>query len=108
MSAPTAAARDPGELLVARYEQLRCGVLEERFSGDRHGLALFVREGMAAWVEAWSLCLIPATPTPSVASPSQEVPLLPQGLHREMVHVLANITLNQLQQVSCRRYAHEA
>ena len=106
MSVPTRTARDPGELLVARYEQLRCGVLEERFSDDRHGVALLVREGMAAWIEAWSLCLIPATPT--VASPLQEAPLLPQGLHGEMVHVLANITLSQLQRVSCRRFAHEA
>ena len=106
MSVPTAAARDPGELLVARYEQLRCGVLEGRFSGDRHGLALLIREGMAAWIEAWSLCLIPATP--AVTSPQQEASLLPQGLHGEMVHVLANITLNQLQRVSCRRFAHEA
>ena len=106
MSVLTATARDPGELLVARYEQLRCGVLEGRFCGDRHGLALFVREGLAGWIEAWSLCLIPAPPV--VTSPPPEAPLLPQGLHGQMVHVLANITLNQLQRVSCRRFAHEA
>lgn len=91
---------------MARYEQLRCSVLELRFSDDhRGGLALLMREGLAAWIEAWSLCLMPATP--AVASPPQEEPLLPQGLHGEMVHVLANIALNRLQRVSCWRSAHE-
>jgi hypothetical protein len=88
------------EAWVARYEQLRGGMLEPQVSDHGHGLTLFLRAGMAAWIEAWSPCL--PTHTPVVVSAPKKVSSLPQGLQREMVHLLANIALNRLQGAYCR------
>jgi len=38
---------------VARYEDLRCQVIGQG-GGYRLGVALFHREGMKAWLDAWS------------------------------------------------------
>lgn len=77
--------------LVPRYEQLREQVLEGQVHG--YGLTVLLRQGMRAWIEAWSLC--PAS-TPGVAS---QLPLagetVPPQLQREMVLVLAGMALNQ-------------
>ncbi len=105
MTEHTVAARGPQEALAARYEQLRSRVLEQQSFGERHGLALFLREGMAAWIEVSSVCL-PGRAPGVVKSPEQSSPL-PQGVHREMIHVLASITLNQLLGSSSRRCVHE-
>ena len=105
MTEHTAAARCPQEALAARYEQLRSRVLEQQLISERHGLALFLREGMAAWIEAWSVCL-PGR-VPGIVKYPEQSSLLPQGMHREMIHVLASITLNQLPGSSSRRCVHE-
>jgi len=42
--------------LVARYEELRSQALGG--SGRGLGLALLLRQGMRAWVEAWSNCTL--------------------------------------------------
>jgi hypothetical protein len=44
-----------GPELVTRYEDLRQLVIGHG-GGHRLGLALFHREGMKAWLEAWSTC----------------------------------------------------
>jgi hypothetical protein len=45
---------DPA-MLVNRYEQLRRQALGELFTeGAGLGLALFIRRGMTAWMEAWT------------------------------------------------------
>ena len=105
MTEPTAATRGPQEALAARYEQLRSRVLEQLSCSERHGLALFLREGMAAWIEAWSVCL--PSHVPGVVKSPEQSSLLPQGVHREMIHVLASITLNQLPGASSKRSVHE-
>jgi hypothetical protein len=43
-------------VLTERYEALRTTGLARVSGGDRHGLALLLREGMAAWLSAWSSC----------------------------------------------------
>jgi hypothetical protein len=43
------------EAQVTRYEELRCQVTDAG-GGHRLGLALFQREGMKAWLDAWSDC----------------------------------------------------
>jgi hypothetical protein len=101
----SAAARCPQETLAERYEQLRSRVLEQQCSSERHGLTLFLREGMAAWIEAASVCL-PGRAPGIVKSPEQSSPP-PQGVRREMIHVLASITLNQLPGACSRRSVHE-
>lgn len=40
---------------VTRYEDLRRHVIDDG-GGHRLGLALFQREGMKAWLDAWSTC----------------------------------------------------
>jgi hypothetical protein len=43
--------------LVARYERLRRDALGAPSSGgEGFGLALFLRRGMTAWIEAWLEC----------------------------------------------------
>jgi hypothetical protein len=44
-----------GSEQVTRYEDLRRHVIDHG-SGHRLGLALFHREGMKAWLDAWSTC----------------------------------------------------
>jgi hypothetical protein len=47
--------RTNGSEQVGRYEDLRCHVIGHT-GGHRLGLALFQREGMKAWLDAWSTC----------------------------------------------------
>jgi hypothetical protein len=43
--------------LVDHYERLRRGALgSPSLGGEGFGLALFLRRGMTAWIEAWSEC----------------------------------------------------
>ena len=43
--------------LAVRYEEMRRAVLGEEGVGPHgHGVALFVRRGMAAWIRGWSEC----------------------------------------------------
>jgi len=44
--------------LVARYEQLRRDAMQQppAHRGEGLGLALFLRRGMTAWMQAWSEC----------------------------------------------------
>ena len=47
--------RTDGSEQVERYEDLRRDVIGHA-GGHRLGLALFQREGMKAWLDAWSTC----------------------------------------------------
>jgi hypothetical protein len=47
--------RTDGSEQVERYEDLRRHVIGHT-GGHRLGLALFHREGMKAWLDAWSTC----------------------------------------------------
>jgi len=47
--------RTDGSEQVGRYEDLRRQVIGHA-GGHRLGLALFHREGMKAWLDAWSTC----------------------------------------------------
>jgi hypothetical protein len=87
------ATRSGNEGLVAGYEELRRQVL----SGYRgSGLALFQRRGMREWMNACSLCAAP-TPTKTL-SPSDGEAVFPQGLHTEIVLVLAEMLLHRCQE----------
>ena len=64
----------PHQNFAVHYEQLRCDVLDT--TGDRSiGLALFLRNGMAAWMHADSCVTSPpakdaAPPTATTSSPA--------------------------------------
>lgn len=47
--------RTDGSEQVVRYEDLRRHIVGDG-NGHRLGLALFHREGMKAWLDAWSTC----------------------------------------------------
>jgi len=80
-----------GAGLVARYEDLRQQVLG-RSAVQPQGLALFIRRGMCAWMQAWSQCVAP-TPTPAPAPPQDDQEICPVQLHRDVAMLLASMVL---------------
>ena len=54
-------------------------------------LALFMRRGMCAWMQAWSQCVV-APPT-SPAQPPQTQEICPVQLHADVVTLLASMVL---------------
>ena len=80
-----------------RYEQLREQVLADNntIATDRRGLAVLIREGMAAWMRAWHepLCcsVAAAAPEPEALSTS-----LAESWQQEATRLLVNMTLSHL------------
>lgn len=89
---PTVMESDDSVLLD--YERLRLQVLTkpETFSGGALGLALFIRQGMLAWMEVHRRCL----PAASMPNKDWEGPVLAYQGSSEMIKVMANITLFNL------------
>jgi len=81
---------------LLQYESLRSQALkkEEVFSERSLGLALFIRQGMLAWIEMCNQC-IPANSTFDRQTKTID---LPYELKSEMIKVLANITLLNLKE----------
>ncbi len=77
--------------LGARYEELRDGVLGKGTWGGRLGLALLLREGVVAWMEAWRLCPDVVVPPSSPAGRDEELWSEPSSA--DVVRVLANMAL---------------
>jgi hypothetical protein len=79
-----------GQALAARYEALRQDVMSS--GGCRHticGLALFMRQGMAAWMKS------PAeTPVRQAAVPPAAPAMrMPDGVERNLVDIIAAMAL---------------
>jgi hypothetical protein len=86
---------------LLQYESLRSQVLkkEEVFFARSLGLALFIRQGMIAWMEMCHQC-IPAKN--KVLDKQPETPVLAYETKSEMIKVMANITLFNLKEAqSC-------
>jgi len=81
--------------LVTRYEELRSQVLNGVAAG--HGHALLLRQGLRAWVEAWSCCALGDAPREHPAP--GPTALLPPTAQAETVALLATLVL------SARRHA---
>ena len=85
-----AEARD---VLVAGYEDLRRAALRRTAASGRGiGLSLFVRSGMAAWMEACA-----ALPRPTAATfvrPTAPAPLVPDAFRVEVAMLLAGMALS--------------
>ncbi len=62
----------------------------------RHGLAVLLRQGVAAWMEAWSG--IPAAPVPRLPADERPNPW-PDSMNTELVHLLASMALEHIQEV---------
>ena len=80
-----------------QYESLRGRVLKKqgRLSEPNRGLALFIRQGMLAWIQICHKCL----PQSSTLDEQAETCLVADQIKSEMIKVLANITLLNLQEV---------
>ncbi len=86
------------EGFVARYEQLRNGALS-RSSASDFGLALFLRQGMIAWMMHACSCAVPAMLIQS-AIPSHLVSPLRSDVRSQATLILAGIILNQSAEVT--------
>lgn len=87
-----------GDQASLRYESLRFGVLGVLEESETHrkgslGLALFIRQGMLAWINAWPECARAGSYPDEKTNPSS---ILPYKIQSEMAKVLANITLFNL------------
>ena len=88
-SCPSVVGEPRNDGLIARYEELRRQALG-RSATQGQGLALFMRRGMSAWMQAWSQC-VPPSPVPARWRNDQEI--CPVQLHREVVMLLAGMVL---------------
>jgi hypothetical protein len=93
--------RTDGPEPVARYEDLRCQVIGQG-GGHRLGLALFQREGMKAWLDAWSTCTTrEARPLRDASDDHDGVrPLTLTSDVAAVVRLVAAMTMATLQDVS--------
>ncbi len=82
---------------LARYEALRDQALEPQALVARYGLAALLRQGMAAWLVAWSE--VPAPPQRAAGKVSPRPAPLSEGSNAEMVRILAAMTLGRLQEL---------
>jgi hypothetical protein len=78
------------------YEQLRRHVLAGLPGGGRLGLAVVLRQGMAAWIEHGAYPLAPTGPTP-VRESAAGASALP--LNAGIVQILASIALGRIQEI---------
>lgn len=84
---------------LLQYESLRLQVLKKEavFSDRSLGLALFIRQGMLAWMEMCHRCIPKAN---SVSNKQPETsPELAYEAKSEMIKVMANITLCNLEEI---------
>lgn len=86
--------------MVAHYEQMRGTALDplNQRLVTLPGLALFLRQGMTAWMCASSNCVIPPAHEPDrvVTQP----PPLPQSLRAQLAMILAGMILSQHQEIT--------
>lgn len=93
--------RTDGPEQIERYEDLRHHVIGHG-GGHRLGLALFQREGMKAWLDAWSTC------TTREARPLRDASDDHDGMRTlrltsdvaAIVHLVASMAMATLQDVS--------
>lgn len=85
---------------TARYEALRRDALEERPAAvARGGIAVLMRQGVAAWMDAW--CELPPAAVRAAQEERQRAPMPDSTTAEiaELVHILAAMALEQTQEV---------
>ncbi|ETR69446.1 MAG: hypothetical protein OMM_09586 [Candidatus Magnetoglobus multicellularis str. Araruama] len=80
-----------------QYESLRLRVFkkDENYNKGGLGLAMFLRQGMLSWINAWQQY---APESFSTDKQSNKSPMLPSDVQSEMTKVLANITLCNIEE----------
>ena len=81
---------------LLQYESLRLQVVDQQGAlYERNlGLALFIRQGMLAWIEVCHRCI----PAKSRPEKQPERPVFKYETTSEMIKVMANITLFNLEE----------
>lgn len=93
-STPATLSRE-GELEHAvRYEVLRTQAMACPAMAPRHGLAVLLRRGVSAWMDAWS-----ELPTPAERQYPQQSTPLPYNASTEVVRVLASMAMGHIEEV---------
>ena len=82
---------------AARYEALRRHVMERQGAVACYGLAVLLRQGVAAWMDVASK--VPAPAVRSARDDNGSPHTLPGGSSAEVVRVLAAMTLEHIQEV---------
>ena len=90
----SAASQQNAPAHVVRYEELRRHAVERQIVAGRFGLAVLLRQGLAAWVEQWSKMPAP-TPCAENSTPSP----LAESTSADVINVLAAMALGHLQEV---------
>lgn len=86
-------APDTDSAIVRCYEGLRRAVLGSAWGpGRESGLALFVRQGMTSWMQAWSKWGIREAAVSQIKKGPEGDSLIP--LNREAVMILASMALS--------------
>lgn len=80
---------------AARYELLRTYAAGRRAPTSRDGLVVLVRQGLAAWMEAWSDMPVP----PPVEAERQHTSPLSDEASAEVVHILAAMTWGHIEEM---------
>lgn len=76
---------------------LRARAVAHHAAASRDGLVVLLRQGVAAWMEAWSR--LPAPGTPPAQTERQRPSPLPAEASPEVVRILAAMTLSHIQEV---------
>jgi len=85
--------------LVTHYEQLRRDATDmSRRGREGLGLALFLRRGMAAWMQSWSQCTSEAAAS-AQSSPATTTPI-PVDFRAQVATLLAGIILGLHQEAT--------
>ena len=79
-----------GHALAARYEALRREIMDpEGCRHAAHGLVLFVRQGMAAWMKGVGEVAMHRAATPAAAAATH----MPDGIERSLIDIVAAMAL---------------
>ena len=83
-----------------RYEQLREQVLagDNTIATDRRGLAVLIREGMAAWMRAWHEPLSSSAATAALGAETRPMSLT-EAWQQEATRLLVNMALSHLKAI---------
>ena len=84
---------------ATHYEALRHHAMQRDGLVARHGLAVLLRRGVAAWMAAWSV--VPAAPVLRSPPDERQDPCpWPDSTNAELVRLLATMALGHMQEVA--------
>ena len=97
-STPATLSRESVVEHAVRYEVLRTQTMERSSMVPRHGLAVLLRRGVAAWINAWSELPAPVE-RPRREEYQQQLSPLPDNASAEAVRILASMALGHIEEV---------